>query len=181
MSATPVLEGVPLDEIRSAALGRAEALGCAHAEVRVERIRDQVVSLRDGRVETASDDVNLGVGLRVVLDGSVGFAATVDLGADAAARLADDAVELARAASGAMTRRVELAAEPAHGEVSWSSPFGTDPTDVPLAEKIALLEDWTGRVLGAEIVDHVTANVLAVSEEKYFADLAGTVSRQRRV
>ena len=176
-----MLDGVPLDDIRAAALGRAEALGCTHAEVRVERIRDQVVSLRDGRLETATDDVDLGVGLRVVLDGSVGFAATVDLGAGAAERLADQAVELARAAAAAMTRRVELADEPVHGEVEWTSPYVTDPTGVPLAEKIALLEDWTARVLPAEGVDHVTAHVLAVSEEKFLADLAGTAARQRRV
>jgi TldD protein len=181
VSATPVLEGVPLDAIRSAALERAAALGCTHAEVRIERIRDQVVSLRDGRLETAADDVDLGVGLRVVLDGSVGFAATVDLGTDAAAGLADEAAALARAASAAMTRPVELADEPAHGEVAWTSAFSIDPTEVPLAEKIALLEDWTGRVLGAGPVDHVTAHVLAVSEEKFLADLAGTVTRQRRV
>jgi len=44
------LAGLPLHEVRSAALARAQALGCSHAEVRVERIRSQFVALRDGRV-----------------------------------------------------------------------------------------------------------------------------------
>ena len=40
---------LPLEGVRSAALDRAQALGCEHAEVRVERIRSQVVRLRDGQ------------------------------------------------------------------------------------------------------------------------------------
>ena len=43
-----------------AALERAEALGCSHAEVRVEQIRSQFVALRDGRVETTVDDTEIG-------------------------------------------------------------------------------------------------------------------------
>ena len=78
-SGTSGLDGLPLEELRSAALERAAALGCSHAEVRVERIRSQFVALRDGHVETTVDDTELGIGLHVVRDGSFGFAATVEL------------------------------------------------------------------------------------------------------
>ena len=87
---------LPLETVRSAALDRARALGCEHAEARIERIRSQVVSLRDGRLETSADDLELGVGLRVVHEGSFGFAATVELDADAAAELADKATRVRR-------------------------------------------------------------------------------------
>ena len=60
------------------------ALGCDHAEVRVERIRSQVVQLRDAKLEMSVDNIEIGIGLRVVHEGSIGFAATVDLGAEAA-------------------------------------------------------------------------------------------------
>ena len=63
--------------IADAALEQAPRLGCQHAEVRVERIRSQVVRLRDGELETTADDIELGVGVRVVRDGAIGFAATV--------------------------------------------------------------------------------------------------------
>jgi TldD protein len=172
---------LPLGEVRSAALGKASDLGCEHAEVRVERIRSQVVQLRDGRLETALDDVDLGAGLRVVLDGSIGFAASVELGSDPAAALAEQAAEAARVTAPAVTRRVELAAEPAHGEVEWASEYEVDPTAVPLSDKVALLEEWSRRLLAAPGVDHVTAGLLAVVEDKYFADLNGTVASQRRV
>jgi TldD protein len=172
---------LPLESVRSAALDRARALGCEHAEVRIERIRSQLVLLRDGRLETSADDLELGVGLRVVRDGSFGFAATVELDADAAAGLADEAAATAEATAPAFGERVELADEPAHGEAVWTSAYDIDPAEVPAAEKVALLEDWSRRLEGAPGVDHVTAYVLAVVEDKHYADLAGTITTQRRV
>jgi len=177
----PEFLALPIDAVRSAALERAKALGCEHAQVRVERIKSQVVRLRDGHLETAADDMELGVGLRVIRDGSFGFAATFDLGADSTAALADDAVATARAMAPAVTERYELADEPRHGQSTWISSYELDPAEIPLADKVALLEDWSGRLLSASGVDHVTAGVLAVVEDKHYADLAGTVTTQRRV
>ena len=41
------------------------------------------------------------------------------------------------------------------------------------------MEAWSRRLLDAPGVDHVTAYVLAVSEDKHYADLAGTTATQR--
>jgi TldD protein len=172
---------LPLGELSSAALQRSKELGCSHAEVRIERIRSQVVALRDGKVETTADDTEIGMGLRVVNDGVFGFAATFDLRTDAAATLADQARDLAVAVAPAATERVELAPEASVGEVAWTGDFEIDPTGVALNEKVARLEDWSNKLLQSEGVDHVTAFVMAVFEEKYFADLNGSVIRQRRV
>jgi TldD protein len=65
--------------------------------------------------------------------------------------------------------------------VSWSAPYGTDPVEVPLADKVALLGEWSGSLLAADGIDHVTAHVLAVTEDTFYADLAGTEATQRRV
>jgi len=46
------------------------------------------------------------------------------------------------------------------------SAYDLDPAEVSLAEKVALLEDWSGRLLGVPGVDHVTAHVLCVVEDK---------------
>jgi TldD protein len=166
---------------RNAALEEASRLGASHAEVRVEHIRSQMVAVRDGKLETAADDTEVGIGLRVLHEGSMGFAATVELGAGAAAGLAARAVSVARAAARAGGRRVELVEEPAHGDVTWVAPHRTDPVSVDLADKAALLEEWSRRLLDAPAVDHVTASVLAVTEDKHYADLQGTTATQRRV
>jgi len=170
-----------LAAVRDAALGTAADAGASHATVRVERIRTQVVVLRDGRLETAIDDTELGTGVHVVRDGSFGFAGTVAVGPDSASAAAGAAVDTARVTAASRTRRVDLADEPSHGEVTWQSTFRTDPTTVPLADKVTVLADWSERLLSEQAVDHVTAFVMVVREDKYLADSSGTVARQRRV
>ncbi|HXW34241.1 MAG TPA: TldD/PmbA family protein [Acidimicrobiales bacterium] len=169
-----------LDDVSAAALARAKTLGSSNASLRIERTHTQLVALRDGVVQTTADDIELGVGLRVVRDGAVGFAATAELEPSSSAGLADHAVAMARLTAKA-GGRVELADEPPHGEANWVSEFRIDPTEVPLSEKVGILEQWSRRLLDAGAVDHVTAHVLAVSEDKYYADDAGTVVLQRRV
>ena len=166
---------------RDAALSRAQAHGCAHGELRVEHLRSQQVRLRDARLEGAAEDVELGMGVRVVIDGALGFAATVAGGPEQAAALVDEAVLVARSIAGAGGRPVELADEPGHGVVTWASEYDIDPADIPLSDKVGLLAEWSGRLLAAGSVDHVTAHVLAVTEDKFYADLAGTQATQRRV
>jgi TldD protein len=175
---------LPTDELAAltdAALSAAESAGCANAELRVERIRSQEVRLRDAVPEGSSDDTEFGMGVRVVIDGATGFAASVDVTPAEAANLVTQAIDTARVTARAGGGRVELAPEPSHGEVEWTSPFEIDPGDVPLAEKVALLESWSRLLLSAPGVSHVTAYVLSVGEETYLADLAGTRARQRRV
>ena len=125
---------LPFDAVRSAALDRAGELGCRHADLRIERIRTQAVMLRDARLEGAVDDLTLGMGVRVVRDGAIGFAASVEIDADAAVGLVERAVEAATVTARAGGEAVELAEEPDHGSAEWTAPYRTDPTQVPLAE-----------------------------------------------
>jgi TldD protein len=175
---------LPTDELAAltdAALSAATAGGCTNAELRVERIRSQRVRLRDGAPEGSSDDTEFGMGVRVVIGGAVGFAATVDVRPEEAATLVRSAIETARVTAQAGGGRVDLAPEPSHGVVEWTSSFEIDPGTVPLADKVALLEEWSQRLLADPAVSHVSAEVLSVGEETYLADLAGTRATQRRV
>jgi TldD protein len=168
-----------LSALADAALGA--AAGCQAAELRVERIRSQVVRLHDAQPDTTADDTDFGMGVRVVVDGAVGFAATIDVRPEEAANLVRQAVEMARVTSRAGSGRVELAPEPSHGDVTWSSAFEVDPSTVPMADKVALLSEWSTRLGHHPVVSHTTASLLAVSEQTYLADLNGTRATQHRV
>jgi TldD protein len=179
---------LPSDELSAltdAALSAATDGGCTNAELRVERIRSQRVRLRDAAPEGSSDDTEFGMGVRVVVDGAVGFAATVDVRPSEAADLVRSAIETARVTARAGGGQVELAPEPSHGEVTWTSAFEIDPGTVALADKVGLLEEWSRRLLGGGKgqggIAHVTAEVLSVGEETFLADLRGTRATQRRV
>jgi TldD protein len=79
------------------------------------------------------------------------------------------------------TRPVELAPEPVYDDVTWVSSYDVNPFDVPTTDKTAILADWTVRLCRGAAVDHATASLFAVQENKYYADLGGTRTTQQRV
>lgn len=176
----PTFAGLPLDALADAALTRARELGATHADVRVERHRTSITSLRDAVVTGSSDSSDLGLSVRVVHRGSWGFAAGVALTSDAAAGLAEQACRIAEVSAPLTPRPVELAAEPVHvGE--WVSDYDLNPFDVPKAERSARLVQLL-EALGAQPgVDHTSATVMAAQENTFFADLAGTRTVQQRL
>jgi TldD protein len=175
------LDAIASKAIAEAVLARASEMGASNAEVRVESRRHQYVGLRDGTLETSADDTALGVAFRVVKDGAIGFAATVDLSVDACVALVDTAVDAARRTGALAVAPIALAPEPVHGDQTWSGGERIDPTTVSLAEKVALLGAWSAMVSVQAGIDHVQASVSATAEDKYYADLSGTTARQHRV
>src|SRR3984885_5712163 len=175
----PEFTAYPLRQLADAALQRAADLGAEYADFRAERVRGQHIGLSDGNLETLYDTDDLGLAVRVVVEGTWGFAAAVDLTPEAAARAADAAVAGARGDAAGNTRRIELAPEPAHGDVTWVSGYQTDPFAVAVGDKIALLAGWSAGLLASDAVDHVDASLLQVKECKFFTDGATTATQQR--
>jgi TldD protein len=177
---------LPLTTLADAALARARELGADHADFRLERVRSASWRLRDAKLSGSSDTTDLGYAVRVVHDGAWGFAAGVDMTTDAAARVAEQAVEMARLSARVIKaagsdERVELAPEPVHPEQTWISAYETNPFDVPDTDKTALLTGWSERLLRADGVTHVDASLTTVLENKFYADTAGTTTTQQRV
>ncbi|WP_411136352.1 TldD/PmbA family protein [Streptomyces sp. C10] len=177
---------LPLHALADAALARARALGSDHADFRLERIRSASWRLRDARPSGTSDITDLGYAVRVVHGGAWGFASGVDLTMDAAARVAAQAVAMAKLSAKVIKaagsdERVELAPEPAHPDRTWVSSYEINPFDVPDADKTGLLAEWSTRLLAAEGVAHADAALLTVQENKFYADTAGTSTTQQRV
>jgi TldD protein len=90
-------------------------------------------------------------------------------------------VRTAEIASAMTSRPVELAPEPVHRDATWVSAYDTEPFAVPLEEKVALLTGWTERLLADARVEHASASVQLVLENKFYADLTGTTTTQQRV
>ncbi|WP_431898088.1 TldD/PmbA family protein [Nonomuraea sp. bgisy101] len=170
---------LPLRQLADAALQRARDLGASHADFRLERVRAESLSLYDARLEGAVDADDLGYAVRVVKNGTWGFAAGLILTPEAAADVAAQAVKVAEVSAPINREPIELAPEPVHGEVTWVSAYEIDPFAVPQKEKVALLADWSAGLLKG--ADHVSARLLQVKEQKFYADTAGTVTTQQRV
>jgi TldD protein len=177
----PDFLALPLDTLADAALEHARAAGSSHADLRVQRMRSGSMVLRDARLSSASDSVDSGLAVRVLLDGVWGFAATDELTPQAAVRTAERALEVARISRPLVQERVELAAEPVHHDVHWVSSYGRDPFGIPVEQRAAQLAEWSSILLAAPVVDHADLSLSLTKEQKYYADLAGTVTRQQRV
>ncbi|MGI8644872.1 MAG: TldD/PmbA family protein [Nocardioides sp.] len=177
----PTFSVLPYRSLGDAALARAADLGATHADFRFERLRYQHLGVRDGVLQGAADTEDLGFAVRVIHGGTWGFASGVVLSEAEAVRLADTAVAVAKVAAEMTAAPVELADEPVYDDATWVSPYDVNPLEVPTAEKAGLLIDWTNRLREHSFVEHATAGLQQVQENKYYADLAGTRTTQQRI
>src|SRR3954468_19798068 len=84
-------------EAAEAALARATALGASYADIRVNRYRRESITTRERQVQNVSRSASYGLGLRVLVNGAWGFAATNHVDPAAARAAAEQAVAIARA------------------------------------------------------------------------------------
>jgi TldD protein len=177
----PAFTALPLRQLADAALSAAAAAGASYADFRFERSMTADLTIRDTAVQSATNAVSTGYAVRVIVDGTWGFAASVVPTADEAADTARQAVAVARALAGVVAQRVERADEPIYHDQTWVSSYHIDPFAVATGDKIALLLDRSERLLASDGVAHTTAGLYQVKENKFYADSAGTVTTQQRV
>ena len=111
--------------------------GVQYADVRAVESRDREIATKNGKPAHVASSESQGIGIRVLLRGCWGFAATDDLtqaGIEAAAALALDI-----AASGHHAPdQVVLAPEQSY-EATWISPAAIDPFSIPIDRNLATL------------------------------------------
>jgi TldD protein len=172
---------LPRHQLAEAALSAARAAGAGYADLRIHAITTEWVQLRDGELETAVLEREIGLAVRVIVDGTWGFASHAELDPAVAAQTAQRAVQVAQALAPLNGERIELAAEPVYRDVSWVSDYDVDPFTVPTTDKIAVLGEYSGRLLAADGVDHVSAVLNTAKEQTFYADTFGTSITQQRV
>ena len=159
--------------LADAALGAATAAGASYCDVRVGRYLRQFVITRERNVENIVNTESTGTGVRVIADGSWGFAATNEMTEDAVANAARQATAIAKANARIQTAPVQLAPTPGVGEVSWRTPIQKNAMEVPIADKVNLLMSVNDAALGAG-ASFVNSLLFLVNEQKYFASTDGS-------
>jgi TldD protein len=129
--------------------------------------------MREQRVRSVTDNESYGLGIRTLVDGCWGFAATSTMTRPGAQGAARDAIGLARAARTVQRHPVELApVSPVTGV--WMTPVRRDPIDVPLEEKIALLLSANEAALKVKNVRFVSSQLAMLREVKTLVTSEGT-------
>jgi TldD protein len=168
----PAAEAAALD-LATFALDAARRAGASYADVRIGRYRRQYIGTRERQVAGVSDEESYGLGVRTLVDGSWGFAATSAMTRDAVQQAAADAASMSRAARIVRRHRVELApVKPVTG--TWMTPVRRDPIDVPLEEKVALLLAANEAALSVPTVRFATSSLELLREIKTLVTSEGT-------
>ncbi len=109
-----------------------------YGEARFVRITSQDVTVRNGRLESVSESVEEGIGVRAVVGGSIGFAATNRVLIDEVVKASERALAYAKASYKALGKTKPFLSEPRH-EGEYRTEVGVDPFTVPVDRKIDLL------------------------------------------
>ena len=112
----PDFLALPLDAVSDAAISTGTSAGASHVDVRIERTRTGLLSLRDAKPETQTDETNFGIGVRVIVNGAWGFASSPDVSVDSAKKLALTAVAMAKTSKPLSTEEVKLVPEPVYAK-----------------------------------------------------------------
>jgi TldD protein len=171
---SPPLTDPTFKELAMRALDAAKSAGAEYADVRISQNRNQAIQAREHRVQSLSDSETFGFGVRVLVNGAWGFAASRELAADEMVRIARQAVAQAQANRAALERPVVLAPVTPTPSGTWRGPAEIDPFDVPIEEKVALLLDANAAALKVQGAKFVNSGMFFLREEKTLATSDGT-------
>jgi TldD protein len=167
-------------EIAQHAVETARRAGASYADARFVSEEAESLTVKNQEMEGIDRSYSQGVGIRVLVGGYWGFAATArteDAEIDRTAKLA---VSIARAASRLPMEPVRLASvDPVTDR--WSSPLQDDPFAVPLDEKVALLMQASRSMQGAEGVSFAEAMLDFYRRRTSFASSEGAAIEQTLV
>ncbi|WP_205699017.1 TldD/PmbA family protein [Conexibacter sp. SYSU D00693] len=166
----------PLDlltELVATAEGR-----CAYAEARFVHTREEGLAVRNGLVDDVEAQETAGVGIRVRVGGSWGFAATNDVTPSGLERALAEALALAEAQPRVPEAPLAPVA-PATGH--WVAPHERDALEVPLEERLALLLAADEAMRGDQRIARTEATLMAARIEKAFASTEGAACTQLHV
>jgi TldD protein len=160
-------------QLANIALDTARSRGATYADVRIARQLNQFINGRETKIQNTTNTESFGVGIRVIADGTWGFAATQDVSADGVKRAAEKAVAIARANSRLQTEPVTLAPQRGYGDVTWRTPIEKNAFEVSIKEKADLLTAVGDAALKAG-ASFIFTGLFLVNEQKYFASTDGS-------
>ncbi len=155
------------------ALNAATSKGASYVDVRIGRYLNQSINTREKRVDNIANTESYGMGIRVIANGSWGFASTDNMTPDSIAKTAALAVQIAKFNAPLLEEPLKLAPQKGYGQVSWKTPILQNAFDVPLKDKVDLLLQANDIALQSG-VNFVNSSLFCINEQKYFASTEGS-------
>lgn len=160
-------------QMADTALNTAKSKGASYADVRIGRYLRQFINTRERSVENIANTESYGIGIRVLVNGSWGFAATDKTDRDSIVRTTEAAIRIAKANAKLQSEPVQLAPQQGYGEVSWQTPVQKNGFKVPVKEKVDLLMHANEIALSSG-ASFISNSLFLINEQKYFASTEGS-------
>jgi TldD protein len=176
-AAYTTLDAAAQKQLADVALNSAKSRGASYADVRIGRYLNQYVFTREDKVQNIVNTESYGVGVRVIANGTWGFAATDSVTADGIKKAAEQAVAIAKANSKLQKEPVNLVPVQSYGEQEWKAPIQKNAFEVPVSEKVDLLLSANAAATEAG-ANFINSALFLVNEQKYFASTEGSYINQ---
>jgi TldD protein len=163
--------------LMSKALDLAKVRGAQYADIRLVENKTEIISMKNGIVETLNFTDTIGFGIRVLIDGAWGFASSNDLTPEEIGKVTAMAVEIARASSRVSGGKVDIG-QPVTCQGNYETPVEIDPFSISPEEKLAVLLAADSEMVKVEGVRVRTGNMTAIREKKWFANTEGAFTEQ---
>ena len=167
-----------IKDLMMAAINTAKGAGASYSDVRIGRYRNSFVFTREQQIVTTADTDSIGAGVRALVDGTWGFAATKLLTRDGVAAAAREAVAIAKANRIARDQPVQFAPTAVHKDVTWKSDYKIDPFTIPIEQRADLLLKANAAAMAVKGVRFVNSGLAFVKEDRSFANTEGSVITQ---
>ena len=180
-SAIAAPQDAAIKELLMEALNAAKMAGAGYADARIQRQQQNFVFTREQQIQNVVDTDSIGCGVRVMVDGTWGFAATRHLTKDSVAAAAREAVAIAKAHRIARDRAVTMVPAPPVATATWKGAYQVDPFSISVEDKASLLLAANAEALKIANVKYIFSGLFFVKEEKNFASTEGSVITQTNV
>jgi TldD protein len=159
------------------AVDAARRAGADYADARLGSDETEGMTVKNQEMEGVDRSTSRGLGVRVLVNGYWGFAATARTDDEEVERTAEQAVAIGRAAARLPMEPTRLAeVEPVRA--TWSTSVEEDPFEVPLAEKVALLMEASARMQAVRGVAFAEASFDLLRRRTAFASSEGAAIEQ---
>ncbi|HEX9912274.1 MAG TPA: DNA gyrase modulator, partial [candidate division Zixibacteria bacterium] len=148
-----------------------------YADIRQVRRQTESIQVKNGNVESISCDEDQGFGIRIIANGSWGFASSSILSEAEMKRVANQALEIAKASSITKKEPVRLSQTEVF-EDTYTSKYQVDPFSVSLEKKIELLLRSTEILRRNNKIKVAEGSMDFNKTEKLFASTEGAFIQQ---
>jgi TldD protein len=165
-----------MEELVHHAVDSASAKGVEYAEARLHIDSGSGVTLTNGMPEPVQLAKAQGIAIRMLVDGTLGFASTNDLSKESLKEAVDIAYRTAQASKRRVTKPIRLSQEKAE-QANWETKAQRSLLDVTIEEKLQVLEEIEKNLSPSVVKVDLPSRTLVLFDDitdRYFANTEGS-------